>query len=316
MIKWPAWVVVGALLLTACSARDDKKIPPLSIGTDGQAVAYFPVGKTLCDLLGDGSSCKLAPADGPVQNLENVHNGTPKLGIIRADALHRAWAGQPPFKTGMKKMRVLFTLHEEAVTLVAPGKAGATLFQNAHGKRLNVGPEGSDQERLVADLFAACKNLLSDVVMSRLEAPELLPALRSHTLDGYFDVTGHPNYALAQAALASRLEIVPIEGDCVTALVKAQPYFEPMAIPGKVYRGADQDVTTVGVPFWVVANTEVDNDLVYKVVRKVFENVETLRQSNPVLHGLSPRKMLKSIAVPYHPGALKYYQEKRWFKAS
>ena len=213
-------------------------------------------------------------------------------------------------------MRVLFSLHEEALTLVVQNKSGITAFQNVHGKHLNVGPEGSDQERLVAELFTSCKNLLSDVSSTRLEAAELSPALQSRDLDGYFAVTSHPDYPLAQAALVARLDVVPIEGDCVTALVKAQPYFDLMTIPGKMYRGVDQDVATVGVRFWVVANAEVDNDLVYKVVRQVFNNLETLRQSNPALHGLSPRKMLKTIPVPYHPGALKYYQEKRWFKAS
>ena len=316
MIKWPAWAVVCLLVLTACSSSEEKKLPVMAIGTGNQTGTLFPVVKSFCDLLGTPSPCKMVPADSPARTLENVQNGTVQLGIVRGDLLHQAWNGQAPFKGSLKRVRLLFALNEEAITLVVSKKSGISSFQAIGGKRLNVGPEGSDNAKRVVELLNGCKGLSSDLVLGRLEPHELPHALQSRTTDGYFEVMNHPNLALAQLALAMRLEIVPIEGDCVAGLVKSKPYFDTTAISGKMYRDAEQDVTTVGIKTWVVANNEMDDEVVYRLVKKVFDNMETLRQSNPALHHLSPRKMLKAIDVPYHRGAMKYYRAKRWFKSS
>ncbi|MEO5362598.1 MAG: TAXI family TRAP transporter solute-binding subunit, partial [Magnetococcus sp. DMHC-8] len=300
MSKWPVWAVAGTLLLTACSSGEEYKLPVFTIGTSNQTVAAIPVVKSFCEMLGTPSPCKIAPPDNPVRQLEGVHGGALQLGIVRADALHRAWNGQAPFKTSLKKLRLLFALNDEAITLVVSGKAGISSFQQINGKRINVGQEGSDNELLVMDVMKACKAVSSNVVLGRQEPPELPHALLSRTLDGYLEILNHPNLALAQAAMTARLEILPIEGDCVAAAVKAHPYFDTTAIPGQMYRDTDQDVATVGVKTWVVANNDLDEEMVRQLVRKVFNNLEPLRQSNPALHRLSPRKMLKPIDIPYH----------------
>ncbi|MEO5352186.1 MAG: TAXI family TRAP transporter solute-binding subunit [Magnetococcus sp. XQGC-1] len=314
MSKWPVWAVVG-LLLTACSSPEEKKPLLVTLGTNGQVGSYVAVGKSLCDIVGEPANCKLVSAGGATQNMENLQAGKTALAIVRADAMQRAWSGQAPFKEKLNKFRVLFALQEEAVTLVAPEKAEITFFQRIRGKRLNGGLEGSDDARLVAELSESCKEVLGDVSLGRLGPTELAHAMQSRAVDGYFSVMSHPDFALSRSMLAAPLEIVPIGGECVDSLIRSRPHFEATSVPGKVYRGADLDIPTVGVRYWVVAHADVNPDVTYRVVLKVFENLDKFRQSNPYLYRLSPRRMVKSINIPYHAGALKYYQKKGWFKS-
>ncbi|WP_130470712.1 TAXI family TRAP transporter solute-binding subunit [Candidatus Magnetaquicoccus inordinatus] len=316
MNKWPLSIVILALMvLTACSSGEERKRHTVAIGVSGQAGSMFPVVKSLCDTWGDVASCQVSPTDNVLQNLEGLQSGALQLGIVRADLLLRAWNGKAPFKAaGMKKLRVLFSLHDELLTLVVPGQSPIDSFNKISGKRVNIGPEGSDNERLINELFKSCKGAASGMIASHLEAMEMGQALANQSTDGFLEPMIHPNAVLAQAALHNRLEVIPLEGDCITSLLKSQNIFEAGVIPAKMYRDVEQDVATVGVKYWVIASTTVPEEVIYPLVKKAFEGIDGLRHGNPVLHYLSPRKMVKVLDVPFHRGAMKYYREKRWFR--
>lgn len=318
MIKWPAWAVVGLVLLTACSSEnqtDDKRVVPIQIGTSSQTGAYFSVGKAICNLLNDPTSpCKAIPTGGSIHNLESMKNGQLSLGIVQSGPLYQAWFGSSPFKEKIKNVRLLFALNEEAVTLVTQGDSDISSLQRLMGKRINTGPKGGENEGMLDELFRACSQTLSEVSVNRLDATELPRAMNTRTLDGYFEILSHPNLPLAQMALSTPLKIVPIEGECVTTLVNTSRHFEKTTISGKMYRHMEADVSTIGVKTWLVASSDLSEQAAYQIVAKIMGNLETFRKSDPLLYQLSPYKMAKASNIPYHPGAMKYYQEKNWFK--
>lgn len=65
----------------------------------------------------------------------------------------------------------------------------------------------------------------------------------------------------------------------------------------------------------LVTGADVDADLVYDVVRTVFENLDVLRSAHPALSGLDATAMLEGLSAPLHPGAARYYQERGWLQA-
>ena len=52
------------------------------------------------------------------------------------------------------------------------------------------------------------------------------------------------------------------------------------------------------------------DDIVYRVVKNVFENLPRIRRMHPAFARLDPNEMItKGISARFHPGALRYYQE-------
>ena len=52
------------------------------------------------------------------------------------------------------------------------------------------------------------------------------------------------------------------------------------------------------------------NEVVYAMVKAVFDNFSTFRQLHPALSTLKIKDMVPSASViPIHPGALNYYRE-------
>ena len=62
----------------------------------------------------------------------------------------------------------------------------------------------------------------------------------------------------------------------------------------------------------LVTGADVADDLVYGVVRIVFENLDVVRGAHPSFGALEPAAMVQDLAAPLHPGAARYYGEQGW----
>ncbi len=77
-----------------------------------------------------------------------------------------------------------------------------------------------------------------------------------------------------------------------------------------MYRGNDEDTTTFGVGATFVTSANVPDDVVYEVVKAVFENIDQFRALHPAFADLDPSEMAQDgLSAPLHPGAERYYRE-------
>jgi TRAP transporter TAXI family solute receptor len=77
-----------------------------------------------------------------------------------------------------------------------------------------------------------------------------------------------------------------------------------------MYAGNPGDVPTIGTRAVLVSSSNQPDELVYAVVKAVFENFAVFRLLHPALSTLQIKDMVPSEAVmPIHPGALDYYRE-------
>lgn len=75
-------------------------------------------------------------------------------------------------------------------------------------------------------------------------------------------------------------------------------------------RATLDDVQTFGVGATFVSSTAVPEDVVYNIVKAVFENFDNFRKLHPAFANLKKEEMVKDgLSAPLHPGALKYYKE-------
>ena len=81
-------------------------------------------------------------------------------------------------------------------------------------------------------------------------------------------------------------------------------------VPGSMYRGSDADVKTFGVGATFVTSAKVPGDVIYQVVRAVFENFDDFRRLHPAFENLEAKQMVKDgLSAPLHDGAKRYYKE-------
>ena len=130
----------------------------------------------------------------------------------------------------------------------------------------------------------------------------------------------------ASAAIRSRLctvctasacnsRIVEVKGPEIDRLVDDNPFYAYTVVPGGLYAGNPEAVTTFGVKATFVTSADVADDVVYEVVKAVFDNFDRFKKLHPAFENLNEADMISGgLSAPLHPGAVKYYKEKGWIK--
>ena len=124
---------------------------------------------------------------------------------------------------------------------------------------------------------------------------------------------GHPAAAITEATTTCSAHLVPVEGPAIDKLVAENAYYRKAVIPGGMYRGTPNDTPTFGVGATFVTSSKVPDDVVYAVVKAVFDNFDDFKKLHPAFANLKESEMIKDgLSAPLHPGAVKYYKERGW----
>ncbi|MFD2179294.1 TAXI family TRAP transporter solute-binding subunit [Veronia pacifica] len=290
----------------------------ITIGTGGVTGVYYPTGGAICRLVNKskkehGIRCSVESTGGSIYNINTIRAGELDMGIAQSDWQYHAYNGSSKFeKQGpFKKLRAVFSVHPEPFTVVARADSGIKTFEDLKGKRVNVGNPGSGQRGTIEVLMNEMGWSMSDYKqVSELKAAEQSKALCDNKIDAMVYTVGHPSGAIQEATTACDSKIVTVDNASVSKLVSSNDYYRTATIPGGMYRGNNGDVNTFGVGATFVSSTEVPEEVIYNVVKAVFENFDDFRRLHPAFANLKKEEMVKDgLSAPLHPGAEKYYRE-------
>ena len=292
----------------------------ISIGTGGVTGVYYPTGGAICRLVNKdrkehGIRCSAESTGGSIYNINTIRTGELEFGVAQSDWQFHAYNGTSKFADQGKfeKLRAVFSVHPEPVTVIASDASGVNELTDMKGKRLNIGNPGSGTRGTWEVIEAALGWQRSDLKLAaEMKSAETGQAVCDGKIDAYFWLVGHPS-ALTQESLATcAAHLVNVTGPAIDKLVADNAYYRTATIPAGMYNN-DKDIQTFGVGATFVSSTDVPDDVVYVVVKAVFENFDQFKKLHPAFANLKPEEMITdSLSAPLHPGAAKYYKEKGW----
>jgi TRAP transporter TAXI family solute receptor len=308
-----AAAAIGTL---AAPAQAQQKF--VTVGTGGVTGVYYAVGGAICRLMNKDRAktnirCSTESTGGSVFNVNAIKSGDMEFGMTQSDVQYNAIKGLAQFKDGaIADLRAVFSVHPEPFTVLARKDAGVTKFEDFKGKRFNVGNPGSGTLASMEELLAAMGWKKSDFSLaSELKADEQGTALCDNKIDGFFYGVGHPSAAIQDPTTGCGAKLIGIEGPYVDKLLAEKPYYAKATIPGGMYSNNPNPVTTYGVAATLVTSAKVPDDVVYNLVKAVFENFDEFKKLHPAFANLDPKAMVKNgLSAEIHPGAMKYYKEK------
>ncbi|WP_131727500.1 TAXI family TRAP transporter solute-binding subunit, partial [Tritonibacter multivorans] len=84
-------------------------------------------------------------------------------------------------------------------------------------------------------------------------------------------------------------------------------------IPGGLYPGNEGDIASWGPKATFVTDAGASDEVVYVLVKSIFENFDDFKKLHPAFGRLTQEEMVKDgLSAPLHPGAVKYYKEQGW----
>ncbi len=292
----------------------------VTIGTGGVTGVYYAAGGAICRLMNKdrskhGIRCSVESTGGSVFNVNTIRAGELDFGVAQSDVQYNADKGLKQFeKDGpYKELRSVFSLHPEPITILARKEANIKSIEDLKGKRFNIGNPGSGTRAAAEELIAALGWKNSDFALaSELKADEHGAALCDNKIDAFLYGVGHPSANIQDPTTTCGAQLVSVTGPAVDKLVATAPYYAKVEIPA-VYAGNPKPTPTYGVLATLVTSSKVPDNVVYELVKVVFDNFDDFKKLHPALAHLDPKEMIKNgLSAPLHPGAVKYYKEKGW----
>jgi TRAP transporter TAXI family solute receptor len=308
-----AALVVASAGISSAYASDKF----VTIGTGGVTGVYYPTGGSICRLVNKdkkdhGIRCSVVSTGGSIYNINAIRSGEMEMGVAQSDWQFHAYNGSSKFKENgkFKELRSVFSVHPEPFTVVARADANIKTFDDLKGKRVNFGPPASGTYQTAKVLLDALGWTFDDFKLaSELKPAEQSRALCDNKVDAIIYVVGHPSGSIKEAMSSCDTNLVSVSGKPVENLVFSNPYYRLAVIPKDVY-GTDKNILTFGVGATFVTSTKVADDVVYNVVKGVFENFDSFKKLHPAFNHLKKKEMISdSNSAPLHNGAIKYYSE-------
>jgi TRAP transporter TAXI family solute receptor len=103
--------------------------------------------------------------------------------------------------------------------------------------------------------------------------------------------------------------LLPLEGPAIDAVRRESIFLHPTVIPEGTYPGQHGPIHTVGVHNLLVCRRDLDEGLVYRLTRRLFEVLPSLVQQQDSLR-LVDLQQAPATPIPLHPGAARYYRER------
>jgi uncharacterized protein len=295
----------------------------VTVGTGAVTGVYYAAGGAVCFVMNKerkrhGFRCSVESTNGSISNLEALRAGNLQFGIVQSDWQHHAVEGTHRFKDlgADANLRSLFSMHAEAVTVLAGRHAKISQLIDIKGKKINIGNAGSGTRATAMDLFEVLGWKTSDLAyVGGLDPDEHGRALCENQLDGAFYTVGHPSANVSELVNVCGARLLPLAGSTIDKLVKWKPYYAHVAIPAKTYKGQAEAIRTFGVLATAVTSSDTATTAAYEMVKAVFERLDELKRLHPAFAELDAQGMFANgHAAPMHEGALRYYREKGWAK--
>ncbi len=309
----------GFQVMGACVALAQGR--QIVIGTAPVSGVYFPAGGAVCRLVNKqqvetGLRCFVEATDGSAENLARLKSGDLDFALLQSDWQYHAYQGSgggvsdQPFS----ELRAIFSMHPQTLTIVVARESEIRELKHLEGRRVNLGPSGSAVQA-ASELLVESLGWTGDAFGEVLElgGEEQVDALCAGLIDAFILPTTHPNGIVAAATEGCLARVIPVGGGPVDKLLLDWPFYARSTIPAGLYRGNPEEIRSFGLRATLVTTTNMPAEMVYKMVKAVFEQLDQLTRQHPALLGLTAKEMISSgQSAPLHEGALLYYKEMGW----
>ncbi|SDX43416.1 TAXI family TRAP transporter solute-binding subunit [Roseicitreum antarcticum] len=285
----------------------------LSIATGGTGGVYYPYGGGLAEVINnhiDGASASVEVTGASVENMALISRFDSDIAIALADTVYAAFNGTGPFDgRQIPEARALASIYPNAVQIVTLAGSGIESLEDLRGQRVSVGAPGSGTEVSTQVLLAANGITYDDFEPQRLNFNETADALRDGDIVAGFWSVGPPTSSILNLAATRDITLIALSEEEIAAAREAEPTFAPYTLRAGLYDGMTDGVMTISTPNVLVVHADMDEGLAYNITKAMFDNVAELIAIHPAANDTTVEFSVDSTPIPFHPGALRFYEE-------
>ena len=309
-----AVLLSASLVLAPGLAVAQQQLEILTLPTGSVASG---VGTALASVISQKTALRMLPVAyaGPQVMVPFVNSGKSAFVLLNVQDSRQAFEGEKPnYQEKNRNLRLVSVGYENVIGPVATQKSGIK--------------SGADMKgRAVAAAFTAhqtCRDL-SNAVLANLKmsasdvkavpVASVVPGVKA-LADGRADAS--PCVATGMSVvkevnIQAPLRFVSIDpsAEAMKRARDAFPGLRPVKLAAGSHDGVTEDAWAFGYDFYLVTHAQASDDMVYQVVKTIWESLPELEKVNPVFASWPQKRMADAdVTLPYHPGAIKFFKEK------
>ncbi|MBW1848196.1 MAG: TAXI family TRAP transporter solute-binding subunit [Deltaproteobacteria bacterium] len=286
----------------------------LSFGTGSPAGTYYFLGAGFASIINKNVKGVRVTAESTAASTENARyliRGKMDMGLASMGTLN----GLKKQGMDVDKVRLVAVGHTSDTHWIVRKDSPIKSCSDFKGKVIGVGPAGSATLNIWSKkhLAAGFGITLEDIKPKYIAFHEITRGIRDNTIDAGLIAAGYPIAAVMELARDIPIRLLEIEPEAIKKMQAKYPNVTPFVFPAGTYNGIDKDVPTYVVPQMWLCSADLSKDLVYKIIKAVYDNSEERNAIHPMAKKYTIENAFrgsKSVPVGYHPGAIKYYKEK------
>ena len=285
----------------------------VTIGTAPAGGAFAPVGNAIANVVeankGD-LNWMVAPqgTKGTQENIRKLDAGEIEFGMANAAISYFANKGEGGWDKPYE-IRAVATLAPNVGIFVTTKNSGIKTIADLKGKRVVVGPAGAGFEYFLGPLLEAhgvSYDDFDDLPGNYFTAGDMIADGKA---DAAFMGGAIPIPAVTQLCSTQDVEFIKFDPDAPDKL-KEYPFYFTVPVKADAYSDLNEDLTGINVGnMHLITHANVDEDVVYKLTKILYENRAQVAEKHPAGKALNPKNAIRNSGIPFHPGAIKFYKE-------
>ena len=308
------FLVALTLVLSGCIERREF----ITIATASAGGTYYPIGVGLGNLwteilVEDNVKGTGQSSAGSVENIQLLKNEEAKVAILQGLIGAQAYEGRGgnfegrPYKD-LRSISMLWSNVEHFVLMDKEIETGT--ISDIDAKSFSVGPQASGTEQSTIVIMEGLGLTKKDITPEYLGYDDTISAMRDGRLDGGSLPAGVPVSSVmdmaASGVKASVLDVTDEQLDSINSIFNTWFRF---VIPAGTYTGIEKEINTIAQPNFLATTAEMDEDLVYKLTKAIYENLDKVHQIHNSATEIQLESALNGLPTPLHIGAYKYFLE-------
>ncbi|GGO84464.1 C4-dicarboxylate ABC transporter substrate-binding protein [Marinobacterium nitratireducens] len=283
----------------------------VSIGTGGTGGLFYVIGAGISDVINKHLADTTARAEVTGASVENNHrvaSGQMTLGLSSSSTLYEAKHGEGPFNvSGALDVAAIAYLYPAVLQVATIDGEGISTFEDLKGKRVSMGPPGSNAAVLATRLLEEY-GIFGDITPRFLSYTEGVQALVSGQVDATVVLAGAPTAALIDLDSQKDMKLLSADPARLAGITEKYPFYQSYTLPAGTYPDITEPVTLINDPAILFTSGKEDQTQIYNITKSVFDHLDELGAVHPQAAKIS-LETATSTPVPLHPGAEKYFNE-------
>lgn len=313
------------LILAACGSdggtgskdtnKDDstasEKPKFLNLLTGGTQGTYYALGGTFADFISKETDIKTTAevSQASAANMTALQEGKGEIAFVQSDIAYYATEGTMMFE-GKKidSIAALGALYPETVQLVTTEASDIKTYADLKGKKVSVGAPGSGTYANAEQLLEIHGLKMDDIKAQNLDFGESTDGLQSGQIDAAFITAGTPTGAVEALNATTKVNIIGMDAGKADELIAKYPYYAKDTVKAGTY-GIANDTETVSVLAMLAVKKDLPEDVVYSMTKAIYDNAGKISHAKGAF--IKVETGLEGISIDVHPGAQKYFDEKK-----